>query len=187
MAELSLSEQGVTLHGQELVKRLGVLTDRGLRFNEHVSYICKKAAQQLNSLSRLSSVPIESIFNTCIISNFTYCPLIWHMCSSADARSIQKIQERSLLFVLNHFTCGYRVLMEQSPKFTIYLDRLRQLCVGTFEATNELTPIFASDIFQTKTHVHSYNLRDTNTLSLYKYTTKYRQLSLRYEAANIWN
>ncbi len=37
---------------------------------------------------------------------------------------------------------------------------------------------------QRKTHVHSYGLRDTNTLSLYKFNNiKYEKLSLRYEAA----
>ncbi len=40
VSELSLSVQGVTLHSQELVKLLGVIIDKGLRFNEHVSYIC---------------------------------------------------------------------------------------------------------------------------------------------------
>ncbi len=36
---LSLSVKGVTLHSQELVKLLGVLIDRGLRFIEDVSYV----------------------------------------------------------------------------------------------------------------------------------------------------
>ena len=63
MSELSLSVQGVTLQSQELVKLLGVIIDKGERINENVSYICKKAAQQLNSLSRLSSVsPVDSMY-----------------------------------------------------------------------------------------------------------------------------
>ncbi len=202
MSELSLSVQGVTLQSQELVKLLGVIIDKGLRFNEHVTYICKKAAQQLNSMSRLSSVlQMESkycIFNTFIISNFVYCPLIWHMCSSADAQSIEKIQKRSLRFVLNDFTSEYGILMEKSSfwrshgevmeKSTFYLEKLRQLHVETYKATNGLAPVYVWDIFQRKIHVHSYSLRDTNTLSLCKFNTiKYGKLSLRYEASNISN
>ncbi len=49
-----------------------------------------------------------------------YYPLIWHMCSSADARSVEKIQEISLRFVLHDFTSEYGVLMEKSWKSTVY-------------------------------------------------------------------
>ena len=77
MSELSLSVKGVILRSEELVKLLGVLIDRGLCFIEDVSYLCKKAAKQLNSLSRVSSVlPMESeycIFDTFIISNLSLC------------------------------------------------------------------------------------------------------------------
>ena len=110
------------------------------------------------------------------------------MCSSADARSIEKIPERSLRFVLYDFTSEYGVLMEKSSKSALYLERLRQLCVVTYKATNGLAPAYVSDIFYRKIHIHSYSLRDKNTLSLCKFNTiKYGKLSLRYEAANIWN
>ena len=87
------------------------------------------------------------------------------------------------------FTSEYGALMEvKSSKSTLYLERLRQLCVETYKATNGLAPVYVSDIFQRKIHVHSYSLRDTNTLSLPKFNTiKYGKLSLRYEATNIWN
>ncbi len=69
------------------------------------------------------------------------------MCSSAVARSIEKIQPKrfqGLHFVLNDFTSEYGVLMEKSLKSTSYLDRLRQLCVKTYKATNGLAPMFVS-------------------------------------------
>ena len=72
MCELSLSLQGVTLHSQKLVKLLGVLIDRGLRFNEHVSHFCKKAAQPLNSLSRLKHINKFGLFVRKYL-NMPYC------------------------------------------------------------------------------------------------------------------
>ena len=69
VSQLSLPVQGIVPHSQELAKLLGVLIDRGLCFNEHVSCLCYKAAGQLNSLSRLSSVlPVES----------KYCIYTWN-------------------------------------------------------------------------------------------------------------
>ncbi len=66
VSQLSLFVRGVTLYSQELVKLLGVLIDRGLHFNEHVSKI---AAQQLNSLSGLSSV-LPMACKCCILYTF---------------------------------------------------------------------------------------------------------------------
>ncbi len=65
------------------------------------------------------------------------------MCSTAEAQSIEKLQERSLRFVLNDFTSEYGVLIDKY----IILDRLRQLCAETYKATNGLAPRFVSDIF----------------------------------------
>ena len=110
------------------------------------------------------------------------------MCSTADIRSIEKTHERSSLrLVLNDFTNDYSVLMEKPSKSRVYLDRLRQLCVETYNTANILTPISVSHISPPKIHIQ---LRDTNTLSLYKFNTKfntikYGKLSLGYETVNI--
>ena len=59
----------------------------------HVSTICKKAAGQLNALSRLKSFLNQDqrniIANSFIYSNFNYCRLIWHFCSQ---RLMNKIE-----------------------------------------------------------------------------------------------
>ena len=61
------------------VKLLGIDIDFRLNFNNHISNICKKASQQLNVLKRiencLSRLNKFSIFHTCILSNFNFCPL----------------------------------------------------------------------------------------------------------------
>ncbi len=77
---LSLNIQGHELQSQDNVKLLGVNIDRTLTFHFHVSEICKKAAQQLNSITRFSKMINEecrfNVFNAFILSNFLYCPLI---------------------------------------------------------------------------------------------------------------
>jgi len=35
------------------------------------------------------------------ISNFNYCPVIWHSCSEANAKKVEIIHERALKFVYN--------------------------------------------------------------------------------------
>ena len=60
------------------IKLLGINIDDQLKFNEHISTLCSKAAVQLNALSRLQKFmrksEKEAIINNFILSNFNYCP-----------------------------------------------------------------------------------------------------------------
>jgi hypothetical protein len=46
----------------------------------------------LNRLGKLT------IYHSFILSNFNYCPVIWHFCSEANTKKMGKIQERALKF-----------------------------------------------------------------------------------------
>ena len=67
------------------IKLLGINIDDQVRFNDHVSILCSKAAMQLNALSRLQKYmrksEKEAIINSFILSSFNYCPLVWHFSS----------------------------------------------------------------------------------------------------------
>ena len=56
---------------------LGVEIDYQIKFNEHISTLCSKAAMQLNALHRLKKYMSKTekknaIINNFIYSNFTY-------------------------------------------------------------------------------------------------------------------
>ena len=76
-------------------KLLGINIDDQLKFNEHISILCSKAAIQLNALSRLQKYmgksEKEAIINGFILLNFNYCPSVWHFGSCKSIRKIQKI------------------------------------------------------------------------------------------------
>ena len=67
---------------QPSVELLVVTIDNELKFDQHISRLCKSAGCQLNALFRLKNylnfeqkkVLIESF----IYANFNYCPLVWH-------------------------------------------------------------------------------------------------------------
>ncbi len=112
---ITINLEGVQLHSNECTKFLGVHVDRYLTFNHHVSELCRKAARQVNCLMRLSTMlPVESkltIFNACIVSNFLYCPVGWHMCSKSDTKKEEKVQERALCFIYRKFESNYKSLL----------------------------------------------------------------------------
>ncbi len=95
--------EGVDLKSTNCVKLLGVDIDQSLSFKDHISRICKKAGRQLNALSRLSkilTVEAKLVLVKCfIVSHFKVCPTVWHFCSVADTKKIEKIHEIALRFM----------------------------------------------------------------------------------------
>ena len=80
-----------------LVKLLGITIDNRLNFSEHISSICKSAANQLNALVRLKtflgSNERKVLVNSFVLSNFNYCPLVWFVSSSTSLRKIENLHE----------------------------------------------------------------------------------------------
>ena len=78
------------------IKLLGINIDDQLKFNEHSSVLCSKAAMQLNPLSRLHQYmrkpEKEAIINSFILSNFNYCHLVWHFSSCELIRKIAALE-----------------------------------------------------------------------------------------------
>jgi hypothetical protein len=76
------------------VKLLGVAIDFELKFNSHISNICKKESRQLNVLKRLgkylNNLGKLTIYHSFILSNFNFCPLSWHFCSEANTNKNRK-------------------------------------------------------------------------------------------------
>ncbi len=50
------------------------------------------------------------IFNAFVVSNFTSCPPVWHMCSVSGCKKVEKIQERALRYVLSDFNETYTII-----------------------------------------------------------------------------
>ena len=94
---------GNKIKTSESVKLLGIGIDNHLKFDNHVSNLCKQASMQLNFISCLKQYTgrkeIEVLINSFIYSNFNYCPLIWHFCSCQSSNKVEQIQKRCLKLV----------------------------------------------------------------------------------------
>ena len=95
--------------GDELIcesceeKLLGVIIDKNLNFNSHLTNLCKKVGQKVSALARVARLlPFHKrrlILKTFIESQFSYCPLVWMFCSRKINRKINYIHERALRLV----------------------------------------------------------------------------------------
>ena len=89
-----LNSRSVTMSSLPCVKDLGVNIDNRLTFTKHVSSCCTKAAIQLNAFCRISkNLDLKCrklIFQSSVLINFTYCPLVWHFYDNQNNGKIEK-------------------------------------------------------------------------------------------------
>ena len=88
----------------------------------------------------------EAIINSFILSNFNYCPLVWHFSSCNTIRKIEKIQKRCLKIILNEYESDYETLPRNNNKPTMEIRRLRTLAVEIFKTLNEINPHYMKNI-----------------------------------------
>ena len=186
----SFKIDGSNITPSKSVNLLGIEIDDKLTFSNHISNICAKAGRQLSALRRLSKLLDTKtkliIFNSFILSNFNYCPLVWHHCSIENVRKMEKIQERGLRYVFNDTTSSYSELLSRSNKNLLYIERLKKLALFVYKCVHEIGPSSVHDLFSEKNI--AYNLRDSHkaTQPIVKSTT-FGEKSLKFTGAQLWN
>ena len=116
------SDFRVIIQGQQIefsksitITTLGICIDENLTFDEHVNNICLKASRQISALQRLTGLldmpSRKAIYNSFIVSNFNFCPLVYYFTSRKSINKMQKIQERALRFVLKDSVSDYDTLL----------------------------------------------------------------------------
>ena len=101
-----------SLMSEPEVKVLGVTVDHKLCFSPHISACCHGKKQN----SR------RAIYNSFIMSNFNYCPLAWHFCSSqVNNQKLEKIQERALGILFADYNSSYRELLGKAGTTTLLI------------------------------------------------------------------
>ena len=86
--------------------------DQRFSSDSNISKVCKKASRQLNALKRLCgflSEPQKKVLaQSFILSNFNYCPAIWHFCNEKILHKMESIQlSAQLRFVHNDYDSIY--------------------------------------------------------------------------------
>ena len=122
----------------------------------------------------------EVLLNSFVLSNFNYCPLVWHFRSSKSLKKIEKLQEQAVSILYNNSTSDCNQLLNKSSKSSTEVKRLSNLALEIFKTLNHLNPVYMKKIFHKTANV-THRLFNQNN------TTKYGKKSLRSFGSHIWN
>ena len=126
-------------------KLLGVTIDKNLKFNTHLSTICKKASQKVSALARVAKfLPFHRkrvLLKTFIESQFSYCPLVWMFCSREINRKINYIHEQALRIVYNEYTSSFNELLVKDSSVSIHHRNIQYVAIEMYKIVNNLSPL----------------------------------------------
>ena len=89
-------------------------------------------------------IPIRSF----MLSNFNYCPLVWHFCSKRDTDKMQKVQIRALRMVLDDYESDHETLLLKAKIQTLHVGRIKTLATDMYKTLHSSNPSYISDIFK---------------------------------------
>ena len=99
---IPLTVDNQTIKSFPSVELLEIHLDERINFNLHISNICTSAANQLNALTQLKSYldfnAKRVLINSCIISNFNYCPQVWIFSIAKSLNKIESLQKERFDF-----------------------------------------------------------------------------------------
>ena len=179
-----------TINTQPQVKLLGIIIDDKLSFEKQIDIMCKRASRQLNIMRRFKYIfqlkEMSTIYNAFILSNFNYCPVVWHFCSITNMRKLEKIQERALRLLYDDPASSYQELLTRSGHSSLHVRRLRMIAMEVYKSLNNINPEFMWELFQKKET--EYNFRDSFKVDIPSFKTlKYGKYSFSYYGAHLWN
>ena len=166
--KISLMIDGFNILSSDSVKLLGVIIDKKLTFNDHISQMCEKSEGKVKALLRIRKYidlpKAELLANSFILSCFNYCPLIWMFCTKTAENMIINTHRRALRAVCMAFDKTYEELLILNNAESIHERNLRLLVTEVYKSINKLSPEFMWKFFPFKEV--TYKLRRGTPIAL---------------------
>ena len=121
---LCLTIDGRKIKQSEHVKLLGVQINSKLNFNVHVKKLYQKLNQKLYAFSRirpfLNREKAKILLTVIVMSNLSYCPLIWMFCSKSANKEINRTNKRALKVLYEDYDSSFEQLLEKDGGITVH-------------------------------------------------------------------
>ena len=187
---LSLRVVDKIIKCKDCVKLLGITIDHKLKFDTHISNICKKANFKVNCLYRVRKYVDEKqarmLCNAFVLSNFYYCPLIWMFCYKGLGNKIDAVHKRALRAVTGTFDKSFDEILCLYNDTTIHQRSLRVLATEIYKCLSNQYPEIVRELFLFKSSI--YDSRSGILLSLPPTkSVRFGMNSIIFRASQLWN
>ena len=128
-------------------KYLGVTNDTNLKWNDHISSVCRKMCNSLGIMRRIKPfVPQKSlvtIYNTMFLTHLDYGLPVWSNCGESNLNKLQKLQNTAMRIILS---APFRTHIKDMLKSLSFMDVRDRISYVTgcmmYKVINDMTPSF---------------------------------------------
>ena len=117
-----------------------------------------------------------------VMSNFSYCPLIWLFCSKTANKDINRTNKRALRVLYGDKDSPFHQLLARAGSVTVYQKNLQSLMIEIHKTMNHLNHSYIWEFFVKKDI--PYNLR---TKELSAKSHRYGLNSFSFRGSFLWN
>ena len=89
------------------------------------------------------------------MSNFKFCPIIWHFCGKQNSDKLELLQYRALKYVYSDHTSSYEVLLTKYQMSTLHIQRLRYIAMETYKILYRESPSYLRNFVTLKDSKYS--------------------------------
>ena len=148
---VTMNASGFKIKNSECEKLLGIEVNCGLKFENYLDGVIKKASNKINALSRVTPFMNLSkkkmLMNSFFKSQFSYCPLAWMCHSRTINNKINHLHERCLRVICNGKISSFKELLERDGFDHIHNKNLQKLATEMFKIYNNIPPPIFTEIF----------------------------------------
>lgn len=187
---LTLNVNSEVIIPSDHVILLGLNIDCKLKFDNHVTDICRNANYKVRSLYRIRSFLDEGdarvLSNAFILSNFSYCPIIWMYCSKGLHQKIDTVHKRALRAVTRAYDKSYEELLVSEAVLSTHQRNLVTLLAEMYKSMSVSHPDIVRDLFSLKES--AYWLRNQSLFKLPSTRTiHFGMNSISFRGCQLWN
>ena len=126
------------------------------------------------------------LYNSLVLSNFNYCPLIWIFSRKSSNNELNRIHKHALRVLLADYGSTFEELLQKRGEHTIHTKNLQTLLLEICKCLTSKNPSSLWDIFERRPT--NYNLRKKALVQLPSTkTVRYGLNSLRFKGSMLWN
>ena len=121
-----------------------------------------------------------------ILSQFSYCPLVWMFCDRHLDNKINHIHKKALSIAYRDSVSDFDTLLTRDNSVSVHKRNLQLLMTEIYKTKSNITPSFMTEIFVEKNP--PYNLRSKNLLQMPKArTARFGIESISFLGCKLWH
>ena len=188
--KICMEINGATVCPSASVKLLGITIDAGLKFDQHVKTLCQKVNKNVKAFSRVAKLldldKEKLLYNSLLLSNFNYCPLIWIFCEKQCNKEINRVHKRALRTLLGDYESTFEYLLTKNNEIAIHMKNLQKLMTEIYKSLNHESPSFMGEFFVQRELTNDLRIKNTLQIPPTK-TISFSINSLAFRGSILWN